>query len=186
MTGARSVSVDHILNVIDGVESKSAELVIVLTTNDIDNITPALLRPGRLDAVIYIDAPDAEAAERLARQYSRGLIPADEDISEAAKHLAGRIPAVIRETVERAKLVAIGLTPEGEKLHITNAALLHAALRMDFQLQKLDPKAPDLRSESEKAASIIADAMDRTGIAPVVPLPAGKNNHGTHREPVRA
>ena len=190
MSGERNVSVDHILNVIDGVESKSAELVIVLTTNDIDNITPALLRPGRLDAVIYIDAPDAEAAERLARQYARGLIPENEDISGAANHLAGRIPAIIRETVERAKLVAIGLTPDGEKLHITNEALLHAATRMDFQLQKLEPKVPDARSDVEKAAGILSDAIktknadvDETVAVAVTPMLRRGNGH---REPVRA
>lgn len=158
MTGQRDISIDHILNVIDGVESKNAELMIVLTTNDIDNITPALLRPGRLDAVIYVDKPDAKAAERLARQYGRGLIDPTEDITEASNALSGRIPAVIREAVERAKLASIHMTPVGEALRITNAALLHSARRMEFQLQKLEPKTLDERSEIVKAAEITAAA----------------------------
>lgn len=159
MAGERDIDTDHILNVIDGVESKNAELMIVLTTNDIDNINPALLRPGRLDAVIYIDKPDAEAAERLARQYGRGLVGDSEDISEASILLAGRIPAVIREAVERSKLAAIKLSddPLGE-LHVTNAALLHSAKRMQFQLDKLEPKILDSRSETVKAAEMIAKA----------------------------
>jgi transitional endoplasmic reticulum ATPase len=176
MTGDRDNVIDHILNVIDGVESKSTEIMIVLTTNDIENITPALLRPGRLDAVIYIDKPDAKAAERLARQYGRGLISDDEDISEAAAALAGRIPAVIREAVERSKLAAIMMTPIGEPLRISNAALLHSATRMQIQLNLLEPKFSDTRSETVKSAEIVAAAHERAvqaGLAQgfVVPLP---------------
>ena len=34
----------------------------------------AMLRPGRLDAVISVEPPDAEAVERLLRIYGRKLI----------------------------------------------------------------------------------------------------------------
>lgn len=179
MAGERDVDIDHILNVIDGVESKNSELMIVLTTNDIDNIHPALLRPGRLDAVIYVDKPDAVAAERLARQYGRGLIDATEDITEACTLLAGRIPAVIRETVERSKLAAIALSG-GTDSKITNKALLHAAKRMQFQLDKLEPKKADLRSETVKATEMYINAQkdifDRHGAFVAQPFLARDGN----------
>lgn len=174
MTETRSVDIDHVLNVIDGVESKSAELMIVLTTNNVKAITQALLRPGRLDAVIHVAPPDAAAAERLARQYSRGLIPEDEDITPASKQLAGKIAAVIREVVERSKLSALSLTQPGEPLTISNAALLDAARTMDMQLELLTPKPDDNRSETVKAADILAKAMKEAADAGVpvgVPFP---------------
>lgn len=164
MSGERSIDSDMILNIIDGVESKAAELMIVLTTNDIDNIQPALLRPGRLDAVIYVELPDAGAAEKLARQYGRNLIASTEDLSGASAHLAGNIPAVIREAVERSKMAAIfvnardGGNPVDDKLLVTNEALLRSAKGMEFQLQKLMPKPEDKRSETVKAAEMIANA----------------------------
>src|SRR5512141_2611594 len=161
MSGERDIDTDQILNIIDGVESKNAELMIVLTTNDIDHIEPALLRPGRLDAVIYVDKPDASAVERLARQYGRGLIADGEDISEASTLLAGRIPAVVREAVEHSKLAAIvhADDPLADDLKVTNAALLDAASEMQFQLDKLEPKVEDKRSETVKAAHVMAEAM---------------------------
>jgi transitional endoplasmic reticulum ATPase len=62
------------LNEIDGVESKGKELITILTSNHAENINQAMLRPGRLDAVLSIQAPDAFAAEKLIRLYARGLI----------------------------------------------------------------------------------------------------------------
>lgn len=103
----RTVSIDDVLNTLDGVQGKSHEIITVLTTNHADRINRALLRPGRLDAIVSIEPPDAAAAERLMRQYSRGLIRAETSLSRAGEAVAGHIPAVIREVVERAKLSAI-------------------------------------------------------------------------------
>jgi transitional endoplasmic reticulum ATPase len=77
----RTSMVNRLLNVIDGVESKSSELIVVLTTNAVTEINQALLRPGRLDAVVSVRAPDAGAVERLIRLYSRDLLRKDEDLS---------------------------------------------------------------------------------------------------------
>ncbi len=69
--GARDVAMDDILNTIDGVESKGTEIITILTTNHVENIDQAMLRPGRLDAVISVAAPDAAAAEKLVRIYEK-------------------------------------------------------------------------------------------------------------------
>src|SRR5262249_9702485 len=56
----RTTDIDDVLNTIDGIESKGGEIITILTTNHVDQINRAMLRPGRLDAVISIQAPDAE------------------------------------------------------------------------------------------------------------------------------
>lgn len=104
----RTPEMDDILNTIDGALSKGSEIMVVLTSNNVQAINKAMLRPGRLDAVLHIGPPDAEAARRLIQVYGRGLIPEGEDLTAAGRALAGQIPAVIRECVERAKLYAIG------------------------------------------------------------------------------
>ena len=38
---------DDVLNIIDGIDSKKANIITVLTTNDLEGINPAMLRPGR-------------------------------------------------------------------------------------------------------------------------------------------
>ena len=160
MSGDRSMDMDEVLNVIDGVESKNAEIMVVLTTNHVDDINQAMLRPGRLDAVIEVKAPDASAAERLMRLYARGLISETEDIHEAARMLDGEIPAVIQEVVERSKLAAIYRDPTSEFTSgsITGADLVQAAHSMRNQLDLLAERVPDTRSPVEKAAAITAEA----------------------------
>ena len=73
---------------------------------------------------------------------------------------------VIEEAVERSKLGAIFFSddPEHSELLISNEALLHSARRMQFQLEKLEPKTQDKRSETVKAAAIMADAMKEVAV----------------------
>lgn len=177
----RHIGMDTILNVIDGVESKGRAMMVVLTTNELENITSAMLRPGRLDAIIHVGPPDITAAERLARQYGRGLIAEDEPLTQSREALAGKIPAVIREIVERSKLAALRLTPNDEDLVVDDAALLFAAEEMAEHIALLTPAEPDTRSETVKAAQVLADAMKETGAAGIVPFPvrpSGMTRHG--------
>lgn len=137
ISGERSVTMDDILNVIDGIESKSSDLMIVLTSNHAENINQALLRPGRLDAVIEFRAPDAKAVERLVRHYAGDLLPAETDLSAVAAELNGRIPAVVRECVERAKLMSIWINQGEGEVRLTSDALIKAAKGMRGQLELL-------------------------------------------------
>jgi transitional endoplasmic reticulum ATPase len=154
----RDDAVNGVLNVIDGVDTKHSEVLIALTTNHVDRINQAMLRPGRLDAVISVGPPDAKAAEALVRQYGRGLVVEGEDLTEAGAALDGKIPAVIREVVERAKLGAIDRTEPGQPLNVSGRDLVIAVDSMLTHLELLKPPAPDLRSAEEKAADIRANA----------------------------
>lgn len=171
----RSVGIDEILNVIDGVESKGSAMMVVLTTNELENITAAMLRPGRLDAIIHVGPPDATAAERLARQYGRGTIAADDTLSNSRELLAGKIPAVIRESVERSKLGALWRTERGQPVYVTDDALSFAVEEMAEHVALLTPAEPDKRSETVKAAEILAEAA-REGALVNFPLrPTGND-----------
>lgn len=167
-TNARTSEVNEILNTIDGVDSKRSEIMVVLTTNHVENINRAMLRPGRLDDVITVRPPDAEAAIRLVQQYGGDLIDPSDDFTEAGQLLDGMIPAVIREVVERAKLGAIAFE---EELIINNESLTTAAATMRDQLELLEDRAPDNRSGNEKAAEALGDKVI-TGLSFLAGLPA--------------
>lgn len=107
VTEERTEQTNDLLNVVSGILSSNSEVITVLTTNHLDKIHPAMLRPGRIDLVVPIGLPDAEAAERLIRGYAAGLLRHDLDIMSVAKSVEGFIPAMIRELVERAKLSMI-------------------------------------------------------------------------------
>lgn len=64
-----SVTFSGLLNALDGVAS-SEERIIFMTTNHIDRLDPALIRPGRVDLQEYIgDATPAQARRLFLRFY---------------------------------------------------------------------------------------------------------------------
>ena len=155
VTGARTVAMDDILNILDGIDTKTENIITVLTTNHLDNVNQAMLRPGRLDAIIDVEAPDAECAERLVRHYGGVAINEDEDLHEVGIALAGQIPAVIEETVKRAKLFQLTLLPHGHAVQdISAEALRQASVTMTKQI--------DLLAEVEVEAEPSLDKAMRT------------------------
>jgi transitional endoplasmic reticulum ATPase len=143
VTGDRTVAIDDILNILDGIDTKNENIITVLTTNHLENVNQAMLRPGRLDAILNIEAPDAPTAEKLVRYYGGISISKKEDLTEVGKALAGQIPAVIEEAVKRAKLFQLALLPEGAAVEdISAEALRQSASTMTKQIELLaEPEA---------------------------------------------
>lgn len=179
VSGTRDVDMDAILSIVDGIDSKDAELMIVLTTNEVGEINQAMLRPGRLDSIINVSPPDEGAVVRLLALYARGLLDEEADYAKVGKHLQGQIPAVIRECVERSKLHALRLSRPGEGIVLSPEALLGAAYEMEFALELLKPKEEDDRSERVKAAEITAKALKE--VASRQSLDDGNGDHHGQR-----
>lgn len=149
--GKRTVALDDLLNIIDGIDTKNANIITVLTTNEMGKINPAMLRPGRLDAVIEVTPPDAKAVERLVRFYGGSAIPSTEDLTEVGVAMAGQIPAMVAEVVKRAKLYQIGVNQPGEIVkELRASALLYAAKTMKAQTDLMERR---IREESEAPPS---------------------------------
>lgn len=138
----RTVGIDDVLNTIDGLESKGTEIITILTSNHVEMVNRAMLRPGRLDAVIKVHPPDAAAAEKLLRNYSRSFMPEGEDLSAISQRLAGVIPAVIREVVERAKLYSIQRS-NGQMITVTTADLERSLESMSEHLELMRTSVAD-------------------------------------------
>lgn len=151
--GKRDAAMDHILNTIDGVSSKGTEIMLVLTTNEVENIHQGMLRPGRLDVIIPVERPDAEAVPRLIRLYGGSLIDPLDDLTEVGIALAGSTPSVVREVVERAKLTQLSLS-DG-KLQLSAEALLISARTMHGHRKLLDRK----RKHDPKPMEILGNAL---------------------------
>lgn len=164
VAGERSVAMDDVLNIIDGIDSKNSNIMVVLTTNDLDSIHPAMLRPGRLDAVIPIDPPDGKAVEKLIRLYAGGAVEPSTDLTKVGEVLAGNIPAIISEVVKRAKLSELAILEPGKRVtKLSEDALLDAARTMTAQMALLDAASngPEARPALEQALTdVVRHAMD--------------------------
>ena len=59
------------------------DVLIVAATNRPDAIDEALLRPGRIDRIIYVPPPDIEARLQILRLYTRAIpLAVDVDLEE--------------------------------------------------------------------------------------------------------
>jgi len=141
--GDRTANMDKLFNKMDGLEGKSREVMVVLTTNVISHIHPGFLRPGRIDTVVEVTPPDTAAIAKLVKLYGRdvdgtSLVSASEsEIEQALKRIEGVNAAFIREVVERAKLAA--LANDSEKLSITAGDLKLAAETCEPHIKMLYP-----------------------------------------------
>lgn len=168
MGGARSEEMDSILNIIDGLDSKETRVMVVLTTNDIKSINAAMLRAGRLDAVIEFSAPDADAVQRLIRIYGGDLISVTEDLRAVGAALQGHIPATIAEVVKRAKLSMLKYTPKGQLVEeITSRGLLDAVDSMAVHLKALkdaiDATQPKVTPSLDEALGKVVEGVLSNG-----------------------
>lgn len=152
VVGQRDQAGNDLLNTIDGVLTKNAKVITVLTTNHVENLETAMLRPGRLDAVISVRAPEPEAVKKLIRIYAQDLLAEDENLDAVANILAGQIPATIREVVERSKL---GMIYRGAHDLIENDLII-SANNMKDHLELLAGKKPEDSAEERLGKALRA------------------------------
>lgn len=146
----RTDEMNDLINTIDGVISKSTEVMTLLTTNFVEKLDPVILRPGRLDAVISIRAPSPETVQRLIRYYAGELLDAAEDLTQSGLELKDQIPASIRECVERAKLGMIG---RGDR-HLLDRDIVIAGQTMKNHLALLNAKRAEPTAADNLATSL--------------------------------
>lgn len=82
-------------------------VIIIAATNRPDILDPALLRPGRFDRQVVVDAPDVKGREEILKVHSKGKpIAADVDLSVIAKTTIGFSGADLENLMNEAALAA--------------------------------------------------------------------------------
>lgn len=66
------VTFSGLLNALDGVASAANQRIVFMTTNHLDRLDPALIRPGRVDLKMVIDDASVSQATRLFRKFYAG------------------------------------------------------------------------------------------------------------------
>jgi transitional endoplasmic reticulum ATPase len=87
------------------------DVVVMATTNTIESLDEAVMRPGRFDYRIRVDLPDTEARRAILRA-CLGALPIDSDLSldDVVAQTEGRSGADLRSIVESAKINAMRRT----------------------------------------------------------------------------
>jgi cell division protease FtsH len=102
----REQTLNQLLVEMDGFET-DVGVIVMAATNRPDVLDPALLRPGRFDRHIVIDAPDIKGREAILRVHSRKLKLAPEvDMMVIAKQTPGFSGADLENLCNEAALLA--------------------------------------------------------------------------------
>ena len=105
--GAGDRVLNQLLTEMDGMNSKKT-VFIIGATNRPDIIDPALMRPGRLDQLVYIPLPDEASRKQIFKAALRkSPVALDVDLDHLAKVTQGFSGADITEICQRACKYAI-------------------------------------------------------------------------------
>ncbi|RMZ55402.1 hypothetical protein APUTEX25_003526, partial [Auxenochlorella protothecoides] len=142
--------VNQLLTEMDGVDGRTG-VYLIAATNRPDIIDPALLRPGRLDKMLYVPLPDAPGRASILRALTRRTPvggPLDLDALAASQRLEGFSGADLAAVVREACVAALkeglaaaglgGLGPNQAGPLVTQRHLEAAANRVQPSVSRRD------------------------------------------------
>jgi len=102
----REQTLNQLLVQMDGFEANDG-VIVMAATNRADILDPALLRPGRFDRQIYVNAPDVKGREEILRVHSRNKpLSGDIDFRTVARLTIGFTGADIANLLNEAAILA--------------------------------------------------------------------------------
>lgn len=145
--GAADRVINQLLTEMDGMNAKK-NIFIIGATNRPDQIDSALLRPGRLDQLIYIPLPDEPGRVSILKAaLKKSPVAADVDLTFLARNTHGFSGADLTEICQRAAKLAIRQSIEADMQR--------------FRERK------ELERKAEEAGETLPDEMDAEEADPV-------------------
>ena len=133
-SGVADRVVASLLTELDGVEPMR-DVVVLGATNRPELVDPALLRPGRLERLVYVPPPDAEARADILRATAKHTpLASDVDIAAIAATMDGYSAADCAALVREAALTAMR-----ESLEASEVSAAHFTRARETVRPSLDP-----------------------------------------------
>ncbi|MEI5675956.1 MULTISPECIES: ATP-dependent zinc metalloprotease FtsH [unclassified Nocardioides] len=171
----REQTLNQLLVEMDGFDVRGG-VILIAATNRPDVLDPALLRPGRFDRQIQVDAPDLSGRHQILQVHSRGK-PMSEDIDliSVARRTPGFTGADLANVLNEAAL----LTARSNQKLITNATLDEAIDRVIAGPQRrtrlMSEKEKLITAYHEGGHALVAAALPGTDpVHKITILPRGR------------
>jgi cell division protease FtsH len=171
----REQTLNQMLVEMDGFDPK-VNVIVIAATNRPDILDPALLRPGRFDRQIGVDAPDLKGRQKILQVHGRGKPLAESvDLEVVARKTPGFTGADLANVLNEAAL----LTARSNAQLIDNRALDEAIDRVIAGPQRrtrvMRDKEKLITAYHEGGHALAAASMNHTDpVTKVTILPRGK------------
>ena len=171
----REQTLNQLLVEMDGFDPKT-NVILIAATNRPDILDPALLRPGRFDRQIQVDAPDMKGRQKILEVHAKGKPMAKGvDLAVLARKTPGFTGADLANVLNEAAL----LTARENKKTITDSVLDEAVDRVMAGPQRrtrmMSDKEKLITAYHEGGHALTAAAMRNTDpVTKVTILPRGR------------
>ena len=172
----REQTLNQLLVEMDGFDVKT-NVILIAATNRPDILDPALLRPGRFDRQIAVDAPDMIGRHRILQVHGKGKpLATGVDLLAVARRTPGFTGADLANVLNEAAL----LTARGNAKLIDDEALDEAIDRVVAGPQKrtriMSAKEKKITAYHEGGHAVVASAMLNTDpVTKITILPRGRS-----------
>ncbi|MGO2994124.1 ATP-dependent zinc metalloprotease FtsH [Brachybacterium alimentarium] len=171
----REQTLNQMLVEMDGFE-ENQNVILIAATNRVDILDPALLRPGRFDRQIGVEAPDLKGRLHILGVHAKGKpLAHDVDLEAVAKRTIGMSGADLANVLNEAAL----LTARSGNQIIDDRALDEAIDRVSMGPQRYSKVMSDrerqMTAYHEGGHALVAAAMNNSApVTKVTILPRGR------------
>jgi len=172
----REQTLNQLLVEMDGFDTKGG-VILIAATNRPDILDPALLRPGRFDRQIAVDAPDMEGRKAILRVHAKGKpFAPDVDLDSVARRTPGFSGADLANVINESAL----LTARNDKRAISNHFLEEAIDQViagpERRTRAMSDKEKKITAYHEAGHALVAWAMPQLApVHKVTILPRGRS-----------
>lgn len=157
--------ISKLLDLLDGVQGKGAEVVAGFTTNFVENLQKGVLRPGRIDAIVHIGELDAGGYQKLIKSLVKPELLGEIDYEKVQNAFAGFLPAFVAEAIKGA--LAYALTRNAGKLKhvkINTDDLIDSSLALRPQLDLMNgaKEGANLPTMDSVLTSTVSSVLNKT------------------------
>ncbi len=168
----REQTLNQLLVEMDGF-GENEGVIIIAATNRPDILDPALLRPGRFDRQVVVDAPDVVGREAIMQVHAKGKPLADDvDLSVLAKTTIGFSGADIENLMNEAAILAA--RQKSDKITMANLeeSIMKVVAGPEKKSRKVTEREKKLTAYHEAGHAVVSKMLptqDRVHQVSIIP-----------------
>ncbi len=148
-------------------------VIIIAATNRPDILDPALLRPGRFDRQVVVDAPDVKGREAILKVHSKGKpLAEDVNLEVLAKTTVGFSGADLENLMNEAALAAARAGHTEISMNDLEESIMKVVAGPEKKSRKVPERAKKLTAFHEAGHAVVAKMLptqDRVHQVSIIP-----------------